>query len=257
MLKVIKIGGNIVDNPTKLEKFLSDFAALEGQKILIHGGGKVATSISTALGIETQMISGRRVTDKQTLGVVTMVYAGGINKSIVGALRSLGCDAFGMCGVDGGVILSNKRSPEPIDYGFVGDPIAVNDKLLNTLINSGLQLVIAPITANEKGELLNTNADTVAQSIATGMALSGAEVELIYCFEKKGVLSDVNDDNSVIETITPTNFESLKADGIVADGMLPKLENAFKALEKGVKKVVICSAESISEQGYAGTSITK
>lgn len=255
MLKVVKIGGNIVDNPAKLDKFLADFSALEGDKILIHGGGKVATSISKALGIETQMIGGRRVTDAQTIGVVTMVYAGGINKSIVGKLRALGCNAFGLCGADGGAIISKKRSPEPIDYGFVGDPYMINDQLISSLSGAGYQLVIAPITVSEDGELLNTNADTVAQTIATGMAKAGDDVELIYCFEKRGVLMDVEDDNSVISSITKANFAQLKSDGVVADGMLPKLENAFSAIEMGVSRVVICSAEAILEPGYGGTSI--
>lgn len=259
MLKVVKIGGNIVDNPEKLDRFLRDFAALEGDKILVHGGGKVATHIGKALGIETQMIDGRRVTDTETLKVVTMVYAGLINKTIVGKLQTAGCNALGLCGADGGFIISKRRSPLPVDYGFVGDPVAgaFGLKTAQTLIEAGFTLVAAPITFDpEAGTLLNTNADTVAQAIAVGMS-AACEVELVYCFEKRGVLTDVEDDNSVIAEITPERFARLRAGGVVADGMLPKLENAFKAIACGVRSVVICSAEAISEPGYGGTRLVE
>ncbi len=259
MLKVVKIGGNVVDNPEKLDRFLADFSTLKGPKILIHGGGKVATTLSKALGIETQMIGGRRVTDAETLRVVTMVYAGLVNKTIVNKLQALGVNAFGLCGTDGGFILSDKRAATPIDYGFVGDPRSVNTRLARTLTGAGLTLVVAPITQNIAGGLLNTNADTVAQTVAVAMASAARteeeEVELIFCFEKRGVLLDVNDDNSVIPEITPAKFAELRAAGIVADGMLPKLENAFKAIESGVTRVVICSAEAIAEPGYGGTTL--
>lgn len=257
MLKVIKIGGNIVDNPERLDKFLRDFAALPGDKILVHGGGKVATHIGKALGVETQMINGRRVTDAETLKVVTMVYAGLINKTIVDKLQSLGCNALGLSGADGGLIRSRKRSAVPVDYGYVGDPVQEKFglKTASTLIDAGFTLVVAPITMDESGEgLLNTNADTVAQTVAVGMA-SKYETELVYCFEKRGVLMDVDDDNSVIPLITPVDFERLRSEGVVADGMLPKLENAFKAIGGGVKSVVICSAEAIGESGYGGTTL--
>ncbi len=258
MLKVVKIGGNIVDNPPKLEKFLTEFAALPGKKILVHGGGKIATTISKALGIETSMINGRRVTDSQTLRVVTMVYAGLVNKTIVASLQNKGCDAIGLSGADGGFIRSDKRSAEPIDYGFVGDPRCINSKLMDTLTDAGYVIVAAPITYDpQAGSLLNTNADTVAQAIATGMAATGEEVELVYCFEKRGVLSDVEDDSSVIERISEARFAELKNDGVVADGMLPKLENSFKAINSGVARVVICSAENISQPGYGGTTLEK
>lgn len=251
-LKVIKIGGNIVDNAEKLAQFLRDFAAIEGAKILIHGGGKVATAIGKSLGVETVMIGGRRVTDSRTLDVVTMVYAGLINKNIVADLQSLGCNAMGICGADGGLILSSKRSAVPVDYGFVGDPVQVNVFTAGVLLGGGLVPIVAPITHDGGGELLNTNADTVAQCVATGLA-AHYEVELIYCFEKRGVLDNIDDENSVIPHITPALFEELKALGKVADGMLPKLENAFKATEKGVSKVIICSAEAMS----GGTTITR
>ena len=257
MLKVIKIGGNIVDNPEKLDRFLTDFARLEGPKILIHGGGKVATAISRALGIETRMIEGRRVTDAETLKVVTMVYAGLVNKTIVSKLNAAGCPAVGLSGADGMFIRSDRRSPVPVDYGFVGDPRQVNTALATSLLEMGYTVVAAPITCDETGSLLNTNADTVAQAIAVGMAQAATteEVELVYCFEKRGVLSNVEDENSVIPTIDRTSFAQLRAEGVVADGMLPKLENAFKAIDSGVSRVVICSAEQIACEGYGGTTV--
>ncbi len=265
MLKIVKIGGNIVDNPAKLRAFLTDFAALEGDKILVHGGGKVATAISAALGIETTMIDGRRVTDRRTLEVVTMVY-NGINKQIVSALQDLGCNAVGLCGADGRLVVSRRRPPEPVDYGFVGDPVSVNVTFAETLIKQGFTLVVAPITydgrvgesGDSTGELLNTNADTVAGTIAVAMAgVVEIGVELVYCFEKQGVLTDVNDENSVIPLIDRARFAELKAAGTVHSGMLPKLENAFRALDGGVQKVVICAAENIAEPGYGGTTIAE
>lgn len=250
-LKVIKIGGNIVDNSEKLQKFLIDFAAVEGAKILVHGGGKVATAISRGLGIEAQMIEGRRVTDVETLKIVTMVYAGLINKSIVASLQSIGCNSIGLCGADGGLIVSQKRKPEPIDYGFVGDPIQVNLNTVNALIGNGLIPIVAPITIDLQGQLLNTNADTVAQALATGLSQE-YELELIYCFEKRGVLSDIEDENSIIDTITPDLYADLRQQGIVAQGMIPKLDNAFAAIAAGVQSVRITSAEELS---YGGTTI--
>ena len=255
-MKIVKIGGNIVDNPEKLDRFLQDFAAVEGDKILVHGGGKVATTISKALGIETQMIDGRRVTDAETLRVVTMVYAGLVNKTIVGKLQTSGCNALGLSGADGRLIVSEKRLANPVDYGFVGDPVPEKFGLgtAAALIGNGFTPVVAPITLSETGDLLNTNADTVAQTIALGM--SGMyDVELVYCFEKPGVLMDVNDDGSVIPEITPAYFEELKAKGIVSDGMLPKLENAFRAIAGGVRSVTICSAEVIAQPGCGGTTL--
>ena len=272
MLKVVKIGGNVVDNLEKLDAFLRDFASLDGPKILVHGGGKIATSIGRALGIEARMIEGRRVTDAETLKVVTMVYAGLVNKTIVDKLRTAGCRAFGLCGADGGLILSRRRSPEPVDYGFVGDPLPDRFGLdaarmlidatelgdvARELIDAGYTPVVAPITADAEGEgLLNTNADTVAQTVAVGMS-AVYETELVYCFEKRGVLLDVNDDDSVIAEITPDRFAELRTRGIVADGMLPKLENAFRAIDSGVRSVAICSADRIASPGYGGTTLRK
>lgn len=258
-IKVIKIGGNVVDNPEKLQQFLRDFASLEGPKVLVHGGGKVATAISKGLGIEAQMIGGRRVTDAETLRIVTMVYAGLINKNIVAALQGEGCNALGLCGADGSLIRSKKRAvtAEGVDYGFVGDPVDFNLHTATALIDGGLVPIVAPITYDaENGTLLNTNADTVAQTVAVGLAQK-YPVELVYCFEKRGVLRDVNDDDSVISSINPELYEQLKADGIVADGMLPKLENAFKAINSGVRSVVICAAECLTMPGYGGTTLSK
>lgn len=258
-IKVIKIGGNVVDNPEKLQQFLRDFASLEGPKVLVHGGGKVATAISKGLGIEAQMIGGRRVTDAETLRIVTMVYAGLINKNIVAALQGEECNALGLCGADGGLIRSKKRAvtAEGVDYGFVGDPVDFNLNTATALIDGGLVPIVAPITYDaENGTLLNTNADTVAQTVAVGLAQK-YPVELVYCFEKRGVLRDVNDDDSVISSINPELYEQLKADGIVADGMLPKLENAFKAIHSGVRSVVICAAERLTMPGYGGTTLSK
>ena len=258
-VKVIKIGGNVVDNPEKLQQFLRDFASLEGPKVLIHGGGKVATAISKGLGIEARMIDGRRVTDGETLRIVTMVYAGLINKNIVAALQGEGCNALGLCGADGGLIRSKKRAvtAEGVDYGFVGDPADFNLDTATALIDGGLVPIVAPITYDpENGTLLNTNADTVAQTVAVGLAQK-YPVELVYCFEKRGVLRNVEDDDSVISNIDPVLYEQLKAKGIVADGMLPKLENAFKAINSGVKNVVICAAERLTMPGYGGTTLSK
>lgn len=258
-IKVIKIGGNVVDNPEKLQQFLRDFAGLEGPKVLVHGGGKVATAISKGLGIEAQMIGGRRVTDAETLRIVTMVYAGLINKNIVAALQGEECNALGLCGADGGLIRSKKRAvtAEGVDFGFVGDPVDFNLDTATALIDGGLVPIVAPITYDaENGTLLNTNADTVAQTVAVGLA-QRYPVELIYCFEKRGVLKNVEDDNSVIANINPVLYEQLKADGIVADGMLPKLENAFKAINSGVRSVVICAAERLTMPGYGGTTLSK
>lgn len=268
MLKIIKIGGNIVDNPSKLSAFLIDFAALEGPKILVHGGGKIATKIATALGIETVMVEGRRVTDRPMLDVVTMVY-NGINKQIVSELQSIECDAAGLCGADGRLMISRKRPPvrvggREVDYGLVGDPVRVNTAIVDNFINNGLTPVVAPITFDENARksapenspaLLNTNADTVASTLAISLAGSGQETELVYCFEHQGVMMDVDDLSSVIQHIDRKKFEQLKVAGVVDKGMIPKLENALRAVEKGVARVVICSAENLSRPDYGGTVI--
>jgi acetylglutamate kinase len=255
-LYVIKIGGNVIDDDVKLQMFLSSFVAVEGKKILIHGGGKLATKLAAQLGIEQQLIDGRRITDAETLKIVTMVYAGYINKNIVAQLQSRGSNALGLCGADGNVIQSHKRKHATIEYGFVGDIDSVNASLLKSLLDQNVSLVLAPLTHNMEGQLLNTNADTVAQEIAQAMS-NLFEVHLIYSFEKAGVLLDVNDDNTVISSITPSSYTALKQQNVIFAGMIPKLDNAFTALSKGVHRVVIGKAEELQEliQHQSGTSI--
>lgn len=257
-LSVIKIGGNVIDDENKLSAFLNDFASLPGDKILVHGGGKVATEIGRKLGIEPNYVNGRRITDEATLLLVTMVYGGLINKKIVSTLQSLNCNAMGLTGADGRILPAAKRPIGETDYGFVGDIHSddVNTTLLGSLLHLGLTPVIAPLTFDKAGTVLNTNADTIAQEIAKAMA-RGREVQLIYCFEKKGVLRDVHNDFSVISTIDHAAFSELKENNIISDGMLPKLENAFAAVDSGVKKVVIGHADELQalHSGHGGTSI--
>jgi|GEM_PF-4523 len=255
-LYVIKIGGNIIDDPAKLEAFLKSFAALEGKKILVHGGGKLATRLAEKMGIEQQLVEGRRITDAETLKIVTMVYAGYINKNIVATLQANQCNAIGLCGADGDAILAHKRNHPVLDYGFVGDVDTINADLLSVLLEKNMTIVFAPITHDQQGQLLNTNADTIAQEIAKGMS-DDYEVELIYSFEKSGVLLDANDDQTVIPEITPSYYQTLKAGKKIFDGMIPKLDNAFAALDSGVQKVIIGKAEDLPKlvDGTAGTSI--
>ncbi|MDR1593194.1 MAG: acetylglutamate kinase [Prevotellaceae bacterium] len=256
-ITIVKIGGNVIDCPEDLKYFLQEFAVIPGDKVLVHGGGKLATRISAKLDVPTKMIDGRRVTDSQTIEIVTMVYAGLINKSLTAQLRSLGCDAIGLSGIDAGIIEAVKRSPCPVDFGFVGDiPVdGINAERLLTFINAGLVPVFCSITADRHGILLNCNADTVAQSIATALSAAGVSVRLIYCFEKQGLLANVNDDSSVIPLINSVNCEKLKASGVIAAGMIPKIDNAFKALNEGVKEVVIKSHNDLNNTNK-GTKIT-
>lgn len=255
-INVVKIGGNVIDNSGALQCFLRDFAALEGPKILVHGGGKEATRMSARLGIEANMIDGRRVTDRQTLDIVTMVYAGLINKRITAMLQALGCNAIGMTGADGNMIPATRRSPEPIDYGFVGDidPSNVNDELLSTLLDKGMVPVFCAICHDGKGSLLNCNADSVASAVALGACEAG-EVRLTYCFEKAGVMRDINDESSVIPHIDESDFMKLKNSGVIAAGMIPKIHNALESAKSGVKEVRICKSESLLSD--SGTIITK
>jgi acetylglutamate kinase len=251
-LQVVKIGGNVIDNPSALASFLQDFASLPGPKLLVHGGGKIATQMAASMGIESQMIEGRRVTDEESLRIVTMVYAGWINKSIVAELQGLSCNALGLTGPDGRIVLSKKRAATPIDYGFVGDIVTVNAESLSGLVQAGFSPVFAPITADAAGQLLNTNADTMAQALALS---SSYDVTLTYCFEKKGVLLDPNDDDSVISSINPASFIDLKEKGIVSAGMIPKLENALKAISAGVSVVRLCHADNL-QKTEIGTKIS-
>ncbi len=262
-LYVIKIGGNIIDNEAKLAAFIKDFAAVEGLKILVHGGGKLATKLAADLGIEQQMIDGRRITDAATLKIVTMVYAGAINKNVVAQLQANGCNAIGLTGADGNAIKAHKRVSPPtpkgepgIDYGFVGDVDTVNTGLLQSLLEQNIAVVLAPITHDGNGLLLNTNADTIAQEAAKALS-SIYDVELIYSFEKSGVLLDAEDDASVIPSINPTAYSELKETKVIFAGMIPKLDNAFAAINSGVSKVIIGKAEQLQQliRGEAGTTI--
>ena len=261
-LFVIKIGGNIIDDETKLSLFLLSFSQIQGHKILVHGGGKLATKLAEQLGVQQQLIEGRRITDSETLKIVTMVYAGYINKIIVAQLQSHGNNAVGLSGADGNLIQAHKRTSNSpfgeggIDYGFVGDVDAVNTSLVKSLLDQNIFLVIAPITQDKQGQLLNTNADTIAQEIAKAMS-SEYEVHLIYSFEKSGVLMSADDDNSVIPQINPEYYKQLKENNIIFAGMIPKLDNAFTAIQYGVKRVVIGKAEQLQQliSGTSGTSI--
>lgn len=237
-LKIIKIGGHILDDPKEKKEFLTQFATTKGLKILVHGGGKSATRLSEQMQLDVQMINGRRITDDKTLEVITMVYAGKINTSIVAKLQSLGCNAVGCSGADANSIQSNKRIVSEIDYGFVGDIESINSSYISVLLKSSYTPVFSAITHDKKGQLLNTNADTIASSLAIALA-STFDVSLYYCFEKKGVLKDKNIDDSLIKTINKTTYEDLLSAGIISDGMLPKLKNCFEALENKVNKVCV------------------
>ena len=255
-LSIIKIGGNIIDDEAELANFLDIFAAVEGKKILVHGGGKLATKVAEGLGIKQQLVDGRRITDGETLKVVTMVYAGTINKNIVAQLQSRGCDAIGLTGADGNSIRAHKRVHPEIDYGYVGDVDSVDAAFLTGLLMLNKTLVFAPITHDGNGLLLNTNADTIAQELARGLSRS-FDVNLVYSFEKGGVLLDTNNEDTVIPRIGPTLYDDLKAKQLIFAGMIPKLDNAFAALHSGVKRVIIGRAEELPLllAGKAGTTI--
>lgn len=252
-LTLIKVGGKIVEEPASLKQLLADFSKIEGYKVLVHGGGRSATAIAAKLGIESQMVNGRRITDEETLKVVTMVYGGLVNKQIVAGLQAIGVNALGLTGADMNYMRSEKRPVKDVDYGFVGDVKEVNAGLLADLIAKGVVPVLAPLTHDKAGNLLNTNADTIAGEAAKALA-KHFEVTLMYCFEKKGVLQDENDDDSVIANLTPNLFEKYVADGVINGGMIPKLENSFEAINAGVKQVVITRADQIYTEN--GTKIT-
>ena len=253
-LSVIKIGGNVINNPLVLKEFIKNFASLPSPKILIHGGGKIATEISRKLGITTQMIDGRRVTDKQTLDVVSMVYGGLVNKSIVARLQAAGCNAIGLSGADANILPAQRRPATPIDYGYVGDinTDEVNTDIIFTLLNAGLTPVFCALTHDQQGSMLNSNADTVASAIATAMA-GKSEVNLTFCFELQGVLEDMQRPDSVIPLINEHNYQQLRTTGVIAKGMIPKIDNAFAALKKGVKNVVIKHSDKVHQP--SGTTI--
>jgi acetylglutamate kinase len=255
-LHIIKVGGNIIDDEVKLNTFLSAFAQLEGYKILVHGGGKLATQLAQDLNIPQQILDGRRITDEATLKIVTMVYAGWINKKIVASLNSKKSPAIGLSGADGEAIMAHKRLHPTIDYGYVGDIDQINATLFINLLEKGLSLVVAPITQDSQGQLLNTNADTIAQEIAKAMS-AYFDTTLIYSFEKKGVLRDVHDENTVIKTLDPTNYQALKNENLIFAGMIPKLDNAFIAITKGVSRVIIGDGMELLAliKGTTGTTI--
>ena len=250
---IVKGGGAIVEDNEQLAQLLTDFAAIPGKKILVHGGGRRATKVAAALGIESKMVNGRRITDAQMLEVVTMVYGGLVNKNLVAKLQAKGVNALGLTGADMDVIHSHKRPvKDGVDFGYVGDVERANGKMLQTLIQEGITPVMAPLTHDGNGNILNTNADTIASETAKALA-PYYDVTLIYSFEKKGVLSNPDDDNSVIPVITRSDFEKYQADGTIGGGMIPKIENALAAVDAGVKEVIITLATAID--GKQGTVI--
>jgi acetylglutamate kinase len=252
-LTVVKVGGAVVEDEAQLKQLLKDFAAIDGAKVLVHGGGRRATKIAERLGIETKMVDGRRITDAEMLEVVTMVYGGLVNKHVVAMLQAQGVDAIGLCGADGDIIRSVKRPlKNGIDYGFVGDVKKADGNKIARFIEVGLTPVVAPLTHDGQGNILNTNADTMASETAKALA-DKYDVTLIFSFEKKGVLSNPDDDDSVIPVITRPDFERYKADGTISGGMLPKIENALSAVEAGVCQVIITLASAID--GQHGTVI--
>ncbi|WP_335977425.1 acetylglutamate kinase [Gaetbulibacter jejuensis] len=255
-LKVIKIGGSIIDNEVALQSFLKDFSTIEEPKLLVHGGGKLATKLSNQMQVEVKMIDGRRITDAETLDIITMVYAGKINKNIVAQLQANNCNAIGFSGADGNTIVSYKRPVKTIDYGFVGDVKQVNTKSLELLLSNNITPVFCAITHDKNGQLLNTNADTIASELA--IALSKIfKTELYYCFEKNGVLKDVNDDHSVIESITSENVHQLIDNQIISEGMLPKINNCMHAVNHNVQKVCIGKPEMLFDKNSTYTTISK
>ncbi len=253
-LTIIKVGGAVVEDEQQLAQLLKDFSAIEGRKVLVHGGGRRATKIGAQLGIESQMVNGRRITDAQTLEVVTMVYGGLVNKSLVARLQANGVNALGLTGADMNVIRSHKRPiKDGIDFGFVGDVEQADGKMLHTLIEAGITPVMAPLTHDGQGTILNTNADTIASETAKALA-PYYDVTLIYAFEKPGVLSNPDDDSSVIPVITRESYRQFVAEGVISGGMMPKIENALAAIEAGVDRIVITRATDINHQ--KGTIVT-
>ena len=251
-LTLIKVGGKIVEEPDTLQQLLRDFSSIESHKVLVHGGGRSATKIASQLGIESQMVNGRRITDAEMLKVVTMVYGGLVNKNIVAGLQSLQVNALGLTGADMNIMRSDKRPVKDVDYGFVGDVKEVNADVLASLIQQGIVPVLAPLTHDKQGHMLNTNADTIAGEAAKALA-KYFDVTLMFCFEKKGVLLNEDNDESVIPEIDRASFQKYVAEGIIQGGMIPKLENAFQAIDAGVKEVIITQASEIHK--HTGTRV--
>ena len=254
-LTIVKVGGAVVEDEAQLQRLLKDFSAIEGRKVLVHGGGRRATQVAARLGIESKMIGGRRVTDADMLEVVTMVYGGLVNKNLVARLQAEGVDAIGLCGADGNIIRSHRRplTKEGIDFGFVGDVDRADGNKLSHLIEQGMVPVVAPLTHDGAGSILNTNADTMASEVAKALA-THYDVTLMFAFEKPGVLANPDDDSSVISAITRDTYNIYKADGTISGGMLPKIENALAAVEAGVGRVIITQATAID--GLHGTVIS-
>lgn len=256
-VRIFKIGGKVIDHAQELATFLDDFSALPDPKILIHGGGRIATQMAERLGIVTEMIEGRRVTTQEMLDVVLMVYGGLVNKKIVAHLQSSSCNAVGLTGADMNCLEADKRPAEPVDYGFAGDVRQVNAFVFEQLLQQGVTPVLAPLTHNKKGLLLNTNADTIAASVAVALA-QAYSVELFYCFEKPGVMTDIQDDASLLEVLNQSTYRQLKEEGVIADGMVPKLDNAFHTLQQGVSRVFIMhhrQVNHIEKQYFKGTTL--
>lgn len=254
-ISIIKIGGNIIDNPSELKTFLADFATLKGKSILVHGGGKSATKLAQNMGLTPQMIDGRRITDAPMLEVVVGVYAGQINTEVVAQLQANGSNAVGFSGADGNLIQSDKRNHSTIDYGFVGDVKKVNTKLLTSILDHGITPVFCAITHDGKGQLLNTNADTIASELAIALSTQ-FEVTITYCFEKPGVLFDASDNTTVIDIINPELYAQLKAKKVIHSGMIPKLDNCFNSLSKGVKQIKIGHHRMLQDAKGTYTTIT-
>lgn len=253
-IKIIKIGGNVIDDAAALELFLKSFATLSIPKVLVHGGGKLATRLAEQMDVPVKKVEGRRITDADTLDIITMVYAGKINKNVVAQLQKHGCNSIGFTGADGNTIVSDTRPVKNIDFGFVGDVKKVNTEVISLLIDNDVTPVFCAITHDVNGQLLNTNADTIASELAIGLSKS-YNVELYYCFEKNGVLADINDEDSVVEHINSNSYKILKAQGVIADGMIPKLDNCFHAIENNVTKVCIGKPNMLFNQNEKFTTI--
>lgn len=254
-LSIVKIGGNVIENEIELDQFLLNFSKMAAPKILVHGGGKLATKLATKLGIESKMTSGRRITDGKSLEIITMVYGGLTNKNIVAKLQALGTNALGLSGADGNTIQAHKRPVKEVDFGFVGDIDGINSELIDTLVGANLTPVFCAISHNGKGQLLNTNADTIASELAIGMSPK-YDTTLYYCFEKKGVLRDISDEDSVIENIDTKEYKNLLDNNSIADGMLPKMENCFHALQQSVSKVCIGDISMLESDSNLFTTLT-
>ena len=255
-IKVVKIGGHIIDDGLALNIFLQSFAQLSGPKVLVHGGGKLASRLAEQMKIPVQIVNGRRITDTDTLDIITMVYAGKISKTIVAKLQNYGCNAVGFSGTDGNSVIAKKRPVKGIDYGFVGDVTRVDTSVIKLLLSNQITVCFCAITHDENGQLFNTNADTMASELSIALS-KDSKVELLYCFEKKGVLKNIKDEDSVIEELDVTSYQKLKEEGIIADGMLPKLDNCFYALKNGVQNIHIGKPEMISKPKTIHTRISK